>query len=206
MAVLTLAEFKLTAPYLLNTSLFSDDTITQALLNDAEDMYLTVRGKPFKEITGDTTNLAYTIDSVTDADVTGLEKGFFIRGASIAGNVTDIATDNELTLDAAATATTADEDMFAYPVGAQSVVASITLYLREDAGNNSTHKSEAIEKHSWANLDQMDTAYGLPKKITSRIKSYARMPEGTITGKGYYKGREEISTSDIDYVVERTTE
>ena len=202
MAILTLSEFKASGTYLLNTALFGTDAITSQLILDAEDNYLSVRGKPFKKITGDYTDTEYVISGIPDYDMIGLAKGQRIGGTSIRGEIVDVDSDNnQITLDSAATATVADDEMFVYPEQSLNVAIKIVQYLRNTASTDLSKKSESIEKHSWANWGPMDTKSGLPRNITSRIKSLAHVHEGQITGKGYYKGREEIKTGDIDMVI-----
>ena len=199
MAILTLAEFKLLPTYLLNTALFSDDTINQALLDTAEERYLDIRGKGFKKITGDVTDTEYNIAGVSSLDIQGIVKGMLASGTNIRGKVTKVfVSSNYITLDTAATATGSDEEFDIYPFGSQGVIADIVYFLRVSATADPNKKSESIEKHSWTYRDTSDLVGGIPKSIANRIKSYVNTSITPIRGEGYDKGREEISTKDYD--------
>jgi len=203
MAIITLSEFKLTSTYLLNTTLFSDDTTTQALIDEAEQAYLNVRGKAFKKITGDPTNSSAIIANISYYDMQGLFKNMFVRGTNIIGLIIDINDDGtQITLENDATGTATDEEMFVYPAQAQQVMAQIVLFLRQTASADLSKKSESIEKHSWTFFGQMDVKSGLPLTISNRIKSYLSVKEGQITDQGYYKGREEIAVNDVDIILQ----
>jgi len=198
-AILTLAQFKASGTYLLNTAKFPTDAITSQLILDSEDSYLGVRGKPFKKITGDITSGSAEITGIAGYDLLGLKKGQRLVGTGISGEIIDITTDGTtVTIDANASATTENLEMFVYPEQSLAVAIQIVNYLRQDYVDNYLTKSESIEKHSWTNWGTMDMKSGLPRKITSRIKSLAHLKEGQKTGQGYLKGRDEISVDDID--------
>lgn len=199
MALLTLSEFKASATYLLNTGIFGTDAITSQLILDAEDNYLSVRGRPFKKITGTFADTEYTIEGIPSYDMIGLVKGQRVSHASMRGEIVDIDQDaNTITLDSAATADGDAVEMDVYPEQSLNVAIKIVQYLRNNAQGDTGNKSESIEKHSWTKYDNSEMVNGLPKSIASRIKSYVNAKEGQITGRGYYKGREEISATDQD--------
>lgn len=203
MAILTLAEFKASATYLLNASLFGTDAITSQLCLDAEDSYLDVRNKPFKKITGSYTDTEYTITGIGDYDMIGLKVGQRVGGTSARGEITDIGT-NTITIDTPVTATVADDEMFIYPENSLNTAIRIVKYLRSAYQTDQGKKSESIEKHSWTNYGQEELVNGLPKSIANSIKRCVSVKEGQKTGKGYYQGRQEISDNDVDVTVHNT--
>jgi len=202
MALLSLTEFKASATYLLNTTKYSTDATTSQLILDAEDNYLSVRGKPFKKITGTYTSGSAEISEIPAYDMVGLAKGQKVADDNIRGEIIDIDTDNStITLNSNATDDGDAVELFVYPEQSLNVAIRLVNFLRNQYLGDETKKAEAIEKHSWTNWGPMDTKYGIPKSISSRIKSFAHIQEGQKTGQGYYKGQEEISVSDQDTVI-----
>jgi hypothetical protein len=201
MALLTLAEFKGSGTYLLNTALFSTDAITSQLILDAEDTYLSIRGKPFKVVPGSYEDEAYIVNGLSDADMQGLAVGMRLSGTAIRGKITDISIDGDITLDAAATSDGTDDTIYVYPEQSLNTAVKIVNYLRRSYVQDMTKESESIEKHSWKNNSQEMLVNGIPRSIAMSIKRLVSVKEGQKTGKGYYKGREEISANDIDVVI-----
>lgn len=202
MALLTLAEFKASGTYLLNTAIFGTDAITSQLILDAEESYLSVRDRPFKKITGTYESGSAEITNIPYYDIMSLKRGMRASGDYIRGKITDVDIDNsKITLDSVSTdAGTADE-LDIYPEQSLDVAIKIVAHLRRTATLDTSKKSESIEKHSWSNWGPTESRSGLPMSIASRIKSYANAKEGQKTGQGYWKGQEEVSTKDIDPVV-----
>ena len=199
MAILTLAEFKASATYLLNTAKYPTDAITSQLVLDSEDSYLSVRNRPFKKITGSYENGVALITGISEYDMVGLDKGQRVGGTSIRGEVIDVDIDNnQITIDANSSAAVDDDEMFIYPEQSLNTAIKIVNYLRSAYTTDQSKKSESIEKHSWSMWGQTDLQSGLPVSITASIKRLARVKEGQKTGAGYYKGRQEISATDID--------
>jgi hypothetical protein len=199
MAILELDEFKESATYLLNTGLFGTDAITSQLILDSEENYLSVRGMPFKKITGAYESGVAVITGIPQYDMIGLVKGMTVDGTYIRGQIIDIDEINlKITLNADSTDTSEAEEMDVYPEQSLNVAIQIVKYLRTAYVTDLGKKSESIEKHAWSNWGEMDMKSGLPKSIASRIKPYVHAKEGQKTGRGYYIGRREISANDID--------
>jgi len=191
MAIITLAEFK-TYTSLYNSTTMSDAEIS-ALIPLVEADYIKIQGKVFPEIIATTAN---TDDDITDvSDYDWLVLGLLVNGDSIRGTITVInETDDIVTLSAAATATTEDEEMTVYPVGSTYTAAKMIKHQFDLNGTDGFLKSESLEKHSVTWRDSKELLYGYPVTIIGSIKRYASVKTGTISYKGYDKGRRDLQT------------
>jgi hypothetical protein len=166
MAILTTEKVK---EFLQITST-TYDTLINALIVEAESLYLLERNLPFYKITGNTTTGNFTIESISN--LKAVSRMDLLSSTSQTGIITAIDTDNGyVTLDTAATATTEEENFIVYPKGYRYIASKIIGWLMSKQTMSGV-KSESFRSYSYEN-DDMSVLSGLPQTIANNITTFA---------------------------------
>jgi len=167
MAIVTRDEVKL---YLqISTTTF--DSLIDALIPQAEGLFLQVRGIDFFTFTGDITN---TSNEITDIDeFTYVKAGKIIE--DLKGGLRELITlveeeDDKITIENAATYSSDDAELTIYPYGSQLVASKIVGYFLSKSSANGL-KQESIGTYDYTKFDNKT---GLPTDIVAMIEQFQR--------------------------------
>lgn len=168
MAIVTRDEVKT----FLRIENVDQDALIDALIPQAEGLYLKIRGIDFFTFEGDLATTSTIITDIADDDFTYIKKGKVVEDLDngFRAFVTLVEADeNQITTNIAATYDGDNITLTIYPHGAQLVASKIIGYFLEKCSANGI-KSESIGTYDYTKFDSMS---GLPADITCLVEKYS---------------------------------